>query len=149
MIPNKKMKILVVDDEESIRTLLQKVLAGQERTILMAEEGQKAIGVFRRERPDITILDLRMPDVSGLDVLKEIRSMDPSATVIVYSGTVGGTLEQQARAGGERLRRKRGLAPSSRPGPQSGGLGECVGDSRASTTTGAGQWGGWRIEAGD
>lgn len=98
MIPNKKMKILVVDDEESIRTLLQKMLASQERTILLAEEGRKAIEVFRRERPDITILDLRMPDVSGLDVLKEIHMMDPSATVIVYSGMAGGTVEQQARA---------------------------------------------------
>jgi len=98
MIPNKKMKILVVDDEESIRTLLQKVLASQERTILLAEEGRKAIEVYRREQPDITILDLRMPDVSGLDVLKEIRAMDPSATVIVYSGMAGGTAEQQARA---------------------------------------------------
>jgi CheY-like chemotaxis protein len=95
---NRKIKILIVDDEESIRTLLQNVLGGQERTILMAGDGMKAIGVFRRERPDITILDLRMPDVSGLDVLKEIRAMDPSATVIVYSGTVGGMLEQQARA---------------------------------------------------
>ncbi|MEO5954517.1 MAG: response regulator [Nitrospiraceae bacterium] len=98
MIPNKKMKILVVDDEESIRTLLQTVLAGQERTILLAAGGWKAIGVFRRERPDITILDLQMPDVNGLDVLKEIRAMDPSAKVIVYSGTGGGALEQQARA---------------------------------------------------
>lgn len=102
MIPNKKMKILVVDDEESIRTLLQKMLASQDRTILLAAGGWKAIGVFRRERPDITILDLQMPDVSGLDVLKEIRAMDPSAKVIVYSGTGGGTLEQQARALGAR-----------------------------------------------
>lgn len=101
MIPNKKTKILVVDDEESIRTLLQTVLAGRERTILLAGEGRKAIGVFRRERPDITILDLRIPDVSGLGVLKEIRTMDPSATVIVYSGMAGGTVEQQARAMGE------------------------------------------------
>jgi len=91
------MKILAVDDEESIRTLLHKVLTGQERTILLAEEGRKAIEVFRRERPDITILDLRMPEVSGLDVLKEIRAMDPSATVIVYSGLLGEMFEQQAR----------------------------------------------------
>lgn len=98
MILNRKMKILVVDDEESIRTLLQTVLAGQERTILLAAGGWKAIGVFRRERPDITILDLQLPDVSGLDVLKEIRAMDSSANVIVYSGMAGETLEQQARA---------------------------------------------------
>lgn len=44
---------------------LHTVLAGQERTILLAEEGRKAIGVFQRERPDIMILDLWMPDVSG------------------------------------------------------------------------------------
>lgn len=75
MIPNKKMKILVVDNEESILTLLQTVLAGQERTILLGAGGWKGIGVFRREWPDITILDLRMPDVSGLDVSKEIHAM--------------------------------------------------------------------------
>ncbi|MBC7839580.1 MAG: response regulator [Nitrospiraceae bacterium] len=62
-----------------MRTLLQEALAGQERTILLAEEGRKAIEMFRRERPDVTILDLGMPDVSNLDVLKEIRAMDPSA----------------------------------------------------------------------
>lgn len=98
MIPNKKTKILVVDDEESIRALLQKVLAGQQRTIVLAEEGRKAIEMFRRERPDVTILDLRMPDVRGLNVLKESRALNPSATVIIYSGMAGGTAEQQARA---------------------------------------------------
>lgn len=98
MMPDKKMKILVVDDEENIRTLLRQVLLDPKRAILVAEGGQKAIVVFRQERPDITILDLRMPDVSGLDVLKEIRAMDPSATVIVYSGLLGEMFEQQARA---------------------------------------------------
>jgi DNA-binding NtrC family response regulator len=75
MISNKKMKVLVVDNEESIRTLLQTVLACQERTILLGAGGWKAIGVFRRERPDITILEMRMPDVNGLDVSKEIHAM--------------------------------------------------------------------------
>lgn len=103
MILNRKMKILIVDDEESIRTLLQKMLGSQERTILLAANGWKAIGVFRRERPDITIFDLQLSDLSGLDVLKEIRAMDPSAKVIVYSGTAGGTLEQQARALGRAI----------------------------------------------
>ena len=46
MISNKKMKILVVDDEKSIRTLLQTVLAGQERTILLTTGGWKAMGCF-------------------------------------------------------------------------------------------------------
>ena len=97
MVPNRKIKILIVDDEESIRRLLQKVLVGQQRTVLMAEAGRTAINLFRRERPDITILDLKLPDMSGLEVLKEIRGMDPSATVIIFSGTVVETLERQAR----------------------------------------------------
>jgi CheY-like chemotaxis protein len=46
MIQNKKMKILVVDDEASIRMLLLRVLAGQERTVLVAEGGRKAIELF-------------------------------------------------------------------------------------------------------
>jgi len=50
MITPKKTKILVVDDDEHVRTLLHKMLAGQERTILAAEEGRKPIQVFRGER---------------------------------------------------------------------------------------------------
>jgi DNA-binding response OmpR family regulator len=97
MIPDKKIKILIVDDDESIRALIQKVLVCRQRTVLTAEGGRKAVNLFRRERPDITILDLKMPDMSGLDVLKEIREMDPSATVIIFSGTVAEALEQKAR----------------------------------------------------
>lgn len=102
MMVNKQTKILVVDDEESIRKLLQKVLEGQCRTVLMAEGGRKAVELFRRERPDITILDLHMPEVSGLDVLKEIRRMDPSATVFVYSGTAGEAVRREIRDLGAR-----------------------------------------------
>jgi CheY-like chemotaxis protein len=97
MVPNKKTKILIVDDEESIRTLIQSVMKSEQRTVLTAEAGRKAVTLFRRERPDITILDLKMPDMSGLEVLKEIREMDPSATVIIFSGTVVEALERQAR----------------------------------------------------
>lgn len=97
MVPNKKIKILIVDDEESIRTLIQNVMRSEQRTVLTAEAGRKAVNLFRRERPDITILDLKMPDMSGLEVLKEIREMDPSATVIIFSGTVVEALERQAR----------------------------------------------------
>lgn len=94
---NKKIKILIVDDEESIRALIQKLLGSEQRTVLTAEGGRKAVTLFRRERPDITILDLKMPEMSGLVVLKEIRGIGPSATVIIFSGTVVETLERQAR----------------------------------------------------
>jgi CheY-like chemotaxis protein len=57
MILCKKAKILIVDDQENIRSLLHKVLTGQERTILAAEGGLKAIELFRQKQPDITILD--------------------------------------------------------------------------------------------
>jgi len=78
--------VLVVDDEESIRELIRKKLTQQGRHVLVAARGQEAIEVFRRHRPDITILDLHMPEMNGIEVLRQIRAVDPQATVMVFTG---------------------------------------------------------------
>ena len=96
MVPSKKIKILIMDDEESIRALIQKGLVIQQRTVFTAEGGRKAVTLFWGERPDITILDLKLPDMNGLEVLKEIRAMAPSSPVITFSGTVAEMLEREA-----------------------------------------------------
>ncbi|HZC80712.1 MAG TPA: response regulator, partial [Nitrospiraceae bacterium] len=70
-----KTKILVVDDEDYIRNLVQAALNRDGRHILLAVGGKDAIAVFRRERPAITILDLDMPDIDGLTVLRQIREI--------------------------------------------------------------------------
>ena len=89
-------RILVVDDEETIRDLLRTVLRRLGHEVLLADRGQKGIEVFRRERPQITILDLNMPDLDGIAVLKEVRTVDPQASVIMLTGSGTEALERQA-----------------------------------------------------
>lgn len=91
-------KILVVDDEEAVRTLLDTVLHRKGHDVVLASDGQKAIELFRLERPALTILDLKMPGMNGLVVLQKIRALHPQAPVIILSGAASVADEQQARA---------------------------------------------------
>lgn len=88
--------ILVIDDEESIRGLLSTVLKRKGYEVFLADSGQKGINMFERTRPLITILDLHMPDVDGIEVLRHIRAIDPQAYVIMMTGY--GTEEAKAQA---------------------------------------------------
>ena len=93
----KILRILVVDDEASIRELLSRQLTREGRKVFVANDGRTAIEMFRRERPDITILDLQMPDMDGIAVLNAIRSIDPKATVMIFTGSGTHAAEAQAR----------------------------------------------------
>ena len=79
--------VLIVDDEECIRNLLKERLTREGREVLLAARGEQAVEIFRRERPDITILDLDMPEMNGLEVLGRIRAIDRRARVMVFSGS--------------------------------------------------------------
>lgn len=72
-----KHRVLVVDDDPSIRRLLVVILRGQGYQTLEASNGREALAAMRAGSPDIVILDLLMPEVSGWDVLRE-RAADPS-----------------------------------------------------------------------
>lgn len=89
--------VLVVDDEESIRDLIRSKLTQEGRHVLLAARGQEAIEVFRRHRPHITILDLHMPEMNGIEVLRQIRAVDPQAVVMIFTGAETEALARQAR----------------------------------------------------
>lgn len=89
--------ILAVDDDEKIRELLSTVLRRKGHRVLTADDGQKGIDVFRRERPHVTILDFEMPHMDGLAVLRQIREIDPRAPVIMLTGAGTEDREKQAR----------------------------------------------------
>lgn len=91
-------KVLVVDDEDSIRTLVQTMLKQEGRHVALAAKGKDAIAVFKKERPHLTILDIDMPDIDGLTVLREIRTIDPQAKVMIFTGGDSPTVEREARA---------------------------------------------------
>ncbi len=91
-------KILVIDDEQCIRTLLETLLSRKGYEVMLASSGQNGLEVFRREHPDAVVLDLKMPVMDGLTVLKEIRRIDSRRPVIVLTGAATPEMEQQANA---------------------------------------------------
>jgi two-component system, response regulator, stage 0 sporulation protein F len=93
-------RILVVDDEESIRSLLQAILQRRHHDVLLAASGAEGLELFRRHEPDVTILDLKMPGMNGLQVLQQIRAAAPAAPVIVLTGVGTDEAEQEARTYG-------------------------------------------------
>ena len=90
---NKSIRILAVDDHPLFRSGIAALLATQPDISLVAEasNGREAIEKFREHRPDITLMDLQMPEMNGVDAMIAIRNEFPEARVIVlstYSGDV-------------------------------------------------------------
>ncbi len=78
-------KILAVDDEERVLTFLSRYLTGEGHQVLTAGDGRKALEVLAREEVDLVLLDLMMPQVSGLQMLGSLQSRDSAPPVIVLS----------------------------------------------------------------
>ncbi|HTL62773.1 MAG TPA: response regulator [Nitrospira sp.] len=91
------VKILVIDDDRMNCDLLQAVLTRHGYDVHSATSGLNGLNLFRQHNPRVTILDLRMPEMDGLTVLKEIRAIDPHAPVIILGGGATELQENQAR----------------------------------------------------
>ena len=104
MIPSQdSIRILVVDDHPMFREALAMVLATQPDMTLVAEasNGREAIQQFREHRPDITLMDLQMPVMNGLEAMVGIRNEFPDAKIIIlttYESDVQGAMKLGARA---------------------------------------------------
>jgi CheY-like chemotaxis protein len=92
------VKILVIDDDRMNCDLLQAVFTRHGYDVQTATSGLEGLNLFRQHAPRVTILDLRMPKMDGLTVLKEIRAIDPYAPVIILGGGATEIQENQARA---------------------------------------------------
>ena len=94
-------KILVIDNDRMSCELIQSVLTRYGYQVLSAVSGVEGLGIFRQQAPRVTIVDLHMPEMDGLIVLKEIRAYNPHAPVIILGG--GATEEQENQARGLRV----------------------------------------------
>jgi len=79
------MKVLIAEDDDHIREGLAEVLEGEGYKTLPARDGNEALDVFKREKPDFVCLDIMMPGVDGYEVCKEIRRHDPAVPIIFIS----------------------------------------------------------------
>jgi DNA-binding response OmpR family regulator len=91
-------KILVIDDEPNVRTLLEMRLRQQGYDVLFAENGWKGLQLYRQEHPHVIVLDLKMPELDGVTILRQIRSVDPAQPVIILTGDTTPETERQVRA---------------------------------------------------
>jgi len=83
----RKMKIMLVDDHYLVRMGLASIIALESDMTVCAEAstGEQAVVQFRTERPDVTLMDLRLPGISGSDAVQAIRAEFPDARIIILS----------------------------------------------------------------
>ena len=83
----KKIRVLIADDHVTVLEGLAAIIGRQPDMVVVAEaaDGQEAVDLWITHRPEVTLLDLRMPKLDGVDVIEDIRKRDPSARIIVLT----------------------------------------------------------------
>ncbi len=81
-----KTKLLIVDDEEALRTIIRDELANHGYDVKDADDGDTALEILRKNYQDIVILDVKMPEMDGLELLRRIRKDNLANKVIMLTG---------------------------------------------------------------
>ncbi len=79
-------KILVIDDEKSIRNSMKEILAFEGHEVVLAENGMEGVVAVKTEKPEIIFCDIKMPKMEGIEVLQRIKEFTPEIPVIMISG---------------------------------------------------------------
>ena len=93
-------KILVVEDDKVSRFYLQSILAKRFQKLYFAENGEEALRLYKNESPDFILMDIRLPDISGLEIVKKIRETDQKVKIIVQTAYALSGDERNARDSG-------------------------------------------------
>ena len=93
-----RLQILVVEDDDFSRTLVTRTLSGYE--VLTAADGKTTLTEYTINAPDIVFLDFELPDMTGLDILKKIKQVDPDAFVVMLTSHTETNIVQQSIANG-------------------------------------------------
>src|SRR5215831_19283778 len=102
MVTTKQIKILTVDDHPILREGIASIIHGEKDMVVVGEasNGREAIEIFRTQRPDVTLMDLQMPGLNGIDAITTIRREYPQARIIVLTTYEGDVLARRALKAG-------------------------------------------------
>jgi two-component system response regulator RegA len=78
--------LLVVEDDDLLRERLSRALANRGCDVRQAADPQAALAIAREETPELVLLDLRMPGGSGLDLIPQLKQLDPATRIVVLTG---------------------------------------------------------------
>lgn len=96
-------RILIVDDAAFMRMMIKDILVNNGFEIAgEANNGLKAVELYKKDRPDLVTMDITMPDMDGITAVKEIRKFDPSAKIIMCSALGQQTMVMDAIQAGAR-----------------------------------------------
>jgi DNA-binding NtrC family response regulator len=93
-------KILIIDDDQMMLNALTTLLETEEQTTVTAKDAESGISMYRQQKPDAVLLDLRLPTKDGIEVLKEIRLINANAKVIIITGYPTPEAREEAMANG-------------------------------------------------
>ncbi len=95
------IKILVVDDDVNVLTTVADILVKKGYKVIKAANGERALEKVHKQRPNIVLLDTRLPDINGNEVCRQIKELGgPTIKVIVYTGDIDAVDAGRARVAG-------------------------------------------------
>lgn len=78
--------ILLIDDDPFYLSVIRRILQDEGHQVLEARDGEEGLEIYKENRPDLVITDMRMPGMDGAEVIRSIREMEPGARIIAVSG---------------------------------------------------------------
>ncbi|QSE97405.1 sigma-54-dependent transcriptional regulator [Fulvivirga lutea] len=79
-------KVLIIDDDEDICLLLERLLSKNDYSVSTAEDGESGFKLLKKDKPDLVLCDFKLPDYSGIDMLRKIKVLHPQLPVIIITG---------------------------------------------------------------
>jgi two-component system, response regulator, stage 0 sporulation protein F len=93
-------KILVIEDLEDIRDLLEVFFKKRGFEVIQADRGVPGVALARREKPQVVLVDMRLPDIDGLEVLRRLKKFDGTTKIFLLSGFYAEDAEREALSEG-------------------------------------------------
>lgn len=94
------LKVLVIEDQPSLGELFVIFFAKKDCRVILAQTGMEGVKLAQEEKPDAVLIDLHLPDIGGMKVLRRVRSFDKEVKVLLYSGLYSEEQEEEAKLAG-------------------------------------------------